>query len=140
MDALNILMRVLHILSAMVLAGGAVAWLCAAIPANDPLSDETRRKVGDAMARAWRPFVLLGTIGILVSGTYNFVAKSRRMVLPASYHAFFGIKVLLALHVIAALLLATRPGNEKRSRQLIGVVFSAMLIVVCSAVLRWLTQ
>jgi uncharacterized membrane protein len=136
-DVLNIFMRVLHILSAVALAGGALAWRFAAIPATEPLADDTRRKVGDAMARAWRPFLILASAGILISGFYNFLRKKG---LPPGYHAIFGIKVLLALHVIAVLLIAAKPGNEKRSRQLTGVIFSAVIIVVLSAVLRWLQQ
>jgi uncharacterized membrane protein len=136
MTALNIFMRFLHILSAVALAGGALAWRFAFVPATGPLAEETRRKTGDALARAWRPFVLASIAGILISGTYNFLRKSN---LPAAYHPIFGIKVLLALHVFAVLILVTKPGNEKRSRQLTGVVFSAVAIVILSAVLRWLT-
>jgi uncharacterized membrane protein len=141
MATLNILMRFLHILSAIALAGGALAWKFALVPATEPLAAEplendTRRKVGEAMARAWRPFVFFAGAGILISGIYNFLRKSN---LPPAYHAIFGIKVLLALHVLAVLFLVTKPGNEKRARQLTGVVFSAVTIVILSAVLRWLT-
>jgi uncharacterized membrane protein len=136
-DVLNIFMRFLHILSAIALAGGALLWRFAAIPATEPLADDTRRKVGDAIARAWRPVILLASAGILVSGIYNFLRKKG---LPPAYHAIFGIKVLLALHVIAVLIVASKPGNEKRSRQLLGVIFSAVIIVSLSAVLRWLQQ
>src|SRR5580700_2552218 len=111
MATLNILMRFLHILSAIALAGGALAWRFAVIPATEPLEDDTRRKVGDAMARAWRPFVFFATAGILISGTYNFLRKSN---LPVAYHPIFGVKVLLAVHVFAVLFLVTKPGNEKR--------------------------
>jgi uncharacterized membrane protein len=136
MDVLNIFMRFLHILSAVTLAGGALVWRFAAIPATEPLADDTRRKVGDALARAWRPFVFLATAGILISGTWNFLHKKN---LTPAYHAVFGIKVLLALHVLAVLLIAAKPGNDKRARQLTGVIFSAVIIVALSAVLRWLT-
>jgi hypothetical protein len=133
-------MRFLHILSAMLLAGGALAWRYGAIPAAEPLGDDLRRKAGDAMARAWRPFVLFGIAGILISGTYNLARKIATVPLPPAYHMVIGIKILLALHVLAVMYLVARPGNEKRARQLTGVVFSAVLIVALSAVLRWLTQ
>jgi hypothetical protein len=136
MAVLNIVMRFLHILSAVVLAGGALTWRLAAIPATEPLAEDTRRKVGNAIARAWRPFVILGIAGILVSGTYNFLNKTGK---TPPYEAIFGIKVLLALHVFAVLWLATGADNDRRSRQLTGVAISAVLIVVLSAVLRWLT-
>jgi uncharacterized membrane protein len=135
-DSLNIFMRFLHIFSAVVLAGGALTWRFAAIPATEPLADETRRKVGNAMAQAWRPYVLFAIAGILISGTYNFLHKKN---LTPAYHAVFGIKILLALHVLAVMYIATRPNNDRRARQLTGVVFSAVVIVALSAVLRWLT-
>jgi uncharacterized membrane protein len=136
MIALNILMRMIHILSAVTLAGGALTWKFALIPGTAPLAPETKNKTGDAIARAWRPFVLTAILGLIVSGTYNLLRKSN---LPPAYHPLFGIKVLLALHVFAVLWLVTKPGNEKRGRQLTGVVFSSVAIVIISAVLRWLT-
>jgi uncharacterized membrane protein len=136
MDALNIFMRFLHILSAVALAGGALAWRFAVIPSTAPLNADIRGKVGDAMARAWRPFVLAAIAGILVSGTYNFLRKTN---LPPAYHAVFGIKILLALHIFAVMFLVTRPGKEKRARQLTGVAITAVVVVLLSAVLRWLT-
>lgn len=129
-------MRILHILSAVTLAGGALTWKFGLAPATAPLAEETRGKVGDAIARAWRPFVLSGILGLLVSGTYNVMRKTN---LPPAYHPLFGVKVLLALHVFAVLWMVTKPGNRKRERQLSGVVFSAVAIVAISAALRWLT-
>jgi len=132
-------MRFLHILSAITLVGGALTWKFAFLPATQPLSGETRSKTGDALARAWRPFVIAAILGSLISGTWSFVGKMQSGSLPAAYQPVIGIKILLALHVFAALWLVTAPGNEKRGRQLTGVVFSAIVIVILAAVLRWLT-
>jgi hypothetical protein len=135
MPALNIFMRFLHIVSAITLLGGVLAWRFAAIPATAALASETRDKVGNAIAAAWRPFVLFAIAGLLISGTWNFLHKTG---LTPAYHAVFGIKILLALHVFAAAFLAARPGNPKRARQLTGVAISGVVIVILSAVLRWL--
>jgi uncharacterized membrane protein len=136
MPALNIFMRFLHIVSAITLLGGVLAWRFAAIPATAALASETRTKVGDAIAVAWRPFVLSAIAGLLISGIYNFLNKTG---LTPAWHAVFGIKILLALHVFAAAFLAARPENPKRARQLTGVAISGVIIVVLSAVLRWLS-
>jgi hypothetical protein len=136
MAVLTIFMRFLHIVSAITLVGGALTWRYAAIPALAPLAEETRSKLGNAMAAAWRPFVLSAILGILISGVFNFLRKTG---LTPAYHAVFGIKILLALHVFAVLFLATGANNVKRSRQLTGVVISGVIIVILSAVLRWLT-
>lgn len=129
-------MRFLHIVSAITLVGGVLAWRFAAIPATDALASETRDKVGNAMAAAWRPFLILAIAGLLISGTYNFLHKTG---LTPAYHAVFGIKIMLALHVFAAAYLATGAHNAKRSRQLLGVAISGVTIVILSAVLRWLS-
>src|ERR1700722_15879840 len=104
MDVLTIFMRFLHIVSAITLVGGALTWRYAAIPATAPLAEDTRSKLGDAMAAAWRPFVLSAIAGILISGIFNFLRKTG---LTPAYHAVFGIKMLLVLHVFAVLFIAT---------------------------------
>jgi hypothetical protein len=111
MPALSVFMRFLHIISAITLLGGVFAWRFGAVPATAALARETQTKVGDAIASAWRPFVLFAVIGLLVSGGCNF----------------------------AAAILAARPNNERRERQLTGVAISGIIIVILSAVLRWLT-
>lgn len=138
MPALNILMRFLHIISAITLLGGILAWRFGVIPSLAPLAAETRSKIDNAVASAWRPFVLFSIAGLLVSGIYNFLNKTG---LTPAWHAVFGIKVLLVLHVFAVAILASRENNPKRARQLTGVAVSGVVIVILSAVLRWiLTQ
>lgn len=131
-----IFFRALHVLSAITLLGGVMAWRFAAIPAESALAGDIRAKVGNAAAAAWRPWVLAAVAGLLISGTYNFLHKTG---LTPVYHAIFGIKILLALHVFAAAILAARPDNPRRARQLTGVVVSGIIIVILSAVLRGLT-
>jgi uncharacterized membrane protein len=139
MNAINVValfFRALHVLSAITLVGGAMAWRFAAIPSENTLAADTRAKLGNATAGAWRPWVLTAIAGLIVSGIYNFLHKTG---MTSAYHAIFGIKILLALHVFAAVILAARPDNQRRSRQLAGVVVSGIIIVILSAVLRGLT-
>jgi hypothetical protein len=142
MPALNILMRFVHIISAITLLGGVLTWVFAVTPALAALGpapgNDTRRKVDDAIAAALRPFVLAAIGGLLVSGIYNFLNKTG---LTPAYHAVIGVKFLLVLHVFAVAIIAMKPDNAKRSRQLTGVALSGVVIVILSAVLRWiLTQ
>ncbi len=113
-----------------------MAWRFAAIPGERTLAADTQSKVGSAAAAAWRPWVITAVIGILVSGIYNFLHKTG---LTPVYHAIFGIKVLLALDVIAVLILAARPNDANRSRKLMHAVIVGVAIVILSAVLRALT-
>lgn len=129
-------MRFLHIVSAITLIGGVLAWRFGAIRALAPLAPETRAKTGEALAAAWRPFVIFAIAGLLISGIYNFLNKTG---LTPAYHAVIGVKFLLALHVFAAVILAGLPNNPKRQRLLAGVAISGVAIVALSAVLRWLS-
>ena len=135
MPALTILMRFLHILSAVTLVGGALAWRFGVIPALTSLSADTQGKVDRAIAAAWRPFVFAAIAGVLVSGIYNLLNKTG---LTPAYHEVIGVKFLLVLHVFAVMVLVCRPDNAKRARQLTGVAVSGVTIVILSAVLRWI--
>ena len=136
MTELNILMRFLHIVSAVTLIGGVIAWRLAVIPATEPLALDMRAKLGNAVAAAWRPVFFLAVAGLLLSGIYNYLNKTG---MPPAWHAVIGVKFLLALHVFAVGFLVTGPDNTKRSRQLTGIMISGIVIVALSAVLRWLS-
>jgi hypothetical protein len=134
MEYLSIFMLALHLLCAVTLVGGAVAWRFAAIPAIQLLEPATRAKVDNAIAAARRPAVILSIVGLLITGIYNLM---QRPVKTPQFHMLFGIKMLLALHVFAVSILATRPDNARRSRQLTGIVISGVVIVFISAAFRW---
>lgn len=135
MDALSVLFRFLHIISAVTLLGGALAWRFGFLPGLAALAPDTRTRAENAAAASWRPLVLASIAGLLVSGTWNFLHKTG---LTPAYHAVFGTKILLALHVFAVCLITAKQGNPNRARQLTGVAISGTLIVVLSAVLRWI--
>src|SRR5437899_6078639 len=117
MDAVfPLLMRWLHIASVVVLIGGVFY---------------ARVAVGDR-AMSFKPVAYTAIGGILISGLYNFLNKSP---IPPHYHVWFGLKVLLALHVFAVTILYR--GNKRRS--LTGVVISGAGIVAISAYLRWIS-
>lgn len=117
MDAvLPVFMRFLHIASVIVLLGGVFY----------------ARFAAGEMSPRYRPviFTVIGTI--LVSGIYNFVSKSSY---PDHYQIWFGIKMLLVLHVFAAAVLY-RKGKE---RALTGIVISGAVIVALSSYLRYIS-
>jgi hypothetical protein len=134
MDYLSAFMLALHIVSAVTLVGGALLWRFAAIPGIQLLDAATRTKVDDAIAAAWRPAVFASIAGVLISGIYNLM---HRPVQTPKFHMLFGIKMLLVLHIFAAAILASRPGNARRSRQLTGIVISGIVVLIISAAFRW---
>jgi hypothetical protein len=115
--ALPLAMRWLHIASVVVLLGGVFY---------------ARVAAGEMLA-SFKPVAYGAIGGILVSGLYNFLSKSHPQ---PHYQMWFGIKMLLALHVFAATIVY-RPGKR---RTLTGIVVSGALILLIAAYLRWISQ
>ena len=123
MNYLSMIVLAVHVICAALLIGGALAWCLAS----------ARMKVDDAIA-SWKPIAITAIVGLLLTGIYNFM---HRPVKSPTFHMLFGIKMLLALHVFAVSIIATKPNNERRSRQLLGVVISGIVILAISVAFRW---
>jgi hypothetical protein len=108
-------MRWLHIVSIVVLLGGIFY---------------ARFATGD-LAQGFKPMAYAAIGGILISGTYNFLSKPA---FPPHYHMWFGIKILLVLHIFAATIL-----YRGKTRTLTGIVISGALVIAISAYLRFLS-
>lgn len=120
MDAiLPIAMRWLHLTSVIVLLGGIFY---------------ARFAVGD-MAPGFKPLAYGAIGGILVSGIYIFMSKGP---VPSDYQMWFGIKMLLALHVFAVTILYKAPNGK--TRLLTGATITGGLIVAIAGYLRWITH
>jgi hypothetical protein len=122
LQLLGLLMRVLHLGSVIVLVGGLLYV----------------RSAGLAPALAFRGVAWLSAAFILGSGLYNLLTKVNP---PAGYHMWFGIKFLLALHVLGVALALFRGTADvaKAKRLITGVAVSATAIVIISAYLRQIT-
>jgi hypothetical protein len=134
MDYLSFIILALHVICAAALIGGALAWRFAALPGIELLEAGTRAKVDSAIAAAWRPVAIGSIVVLLITGVYNLM---HRPVQTKQFHILFGIKMLLALHVFAVSMIATRADNPRRSRQLTGIVISGIAILIISAAFRW---
>ena len=116
MDAvLSVSMRWLHFASIAVLLGGVFY---------------ARFMVGD-LAKAFKPVAYAAIGTILISGTYNLLSKQHT---PPHYHMWFGIKILLVLHIFAATIL-----YRGKQRALTGIVISGAIVIAISGWLRWLS-
>ncbi|MBM3775881.1 MAG: hypothetical protein FJW37_12075 [Acidobacteria bacterium] len=131
-DAVAVFLRWLHITSVAVLIGGLLYWRLVVTPALAAVP-ESRQRVSEALARKYRGWLLGAIAALMASGLYNFFAGLPR---PPRYHMFFGIKMLLALHVFAVGILITRANNPRRERMIAGTVASGVLIILLSAFLR----
>ena len=137
--SIGILMRWTHIISVITAIGVLLFSSLVIAPALSSLPAETRPDFAAAVNNRFRPLLRLAIITLIVSGLYNLVTKAN---LPPGYHMWFGIKMLLALHVIAVsfLLSSSSVTQERRTRMTTGVVISGGVIVLLSAYLRFLTN
>ena len=134
---LGVLMRWLHIMSAVTILGGfiyaryVIAPALASAPAGEGTSFSNR-----AISQL-RPILYTAIVTILVSGLYNYLSKSSY---PPHYHMVIGVKFLFVLHIFATSVLFTIPNaNEgNRLRRLNWLVISGVVVLLISADLRWM--
>jgi uncharacterized membrane protein len=134
-DALNVIMRWLHITSVVVLIGGLLYARLVIVPVLRSLPQPEQDTLGDAVSARYRSLLYLAVLLLAGTGIYNMVMHLGRGPL---YQSLLGIKLLLVLHVFAVGILIVKPNNPKRARQMTGVVISGLTIIAISAVLRQL--
>jgi len=136
----QIISRILHILSAIILVGGIFYLKTVLAPAGSEACFAGRREV-------WARWVGIATFFLLASGIYNFMAilkeaKAAGDPLSPTYHVLFLIKFLLALSVmfLAAILAGKTAAAERfrshMDRWLNIAWLAALAIVVLAAVMR----
>ena len=118
----DLMLRWLHILSAVTLGGGVLFWRFALLPVSESLPDVSRQEVSGAIRSRWSKLVMISSGLLLISGLFNFILIVQRFdldksVFPASkYHMLFGIKFLLSLGVF--MLSALLAGRTKAAENL----------------------
>ncbi len=138
-ELLIVLMRWAHIASAAVLLGGLIYARMVAAPALAESSPEERAEALGRLGGRFRPLVYAAIAGLVVSGLYTLLLHRGH---TPYYHAWFGMKVLLALHVFAAAVLAVRsaraPGEDeaRKLRRMSGAILSGMVVILIAAYLR----
>jgi len=154
-SAIQIISRVLHILSAIILVGGlfyirTILSPAGLTPAGGSSPEDMNRACFADRRVIWAKWVGISTAFLLVSGFYNFfmiLAESKvegAAKLPPTYHMLFGIKFLLALVVM--FVSAILSGKTKAADRFRGNMrkwlnigwFAALGIIVIAAILRTL--
>ena len=123
-DVPFLIMRWLHLASVATLVGGLFFGSLAASTVGVAL--ET------AVAR-FRPWLLTAMAALILSGAYNLITTPGH---TTTYRIVLAVKLLLVAHVFAAGMLAVRPNNPRRARQMTGAFISGFLIILISAYLR----
>lgn len=83
-----------------------------------------------AKVRRFRGLAAAAAVLALLTGAFNFMTRMKDA--PSGWHAFIGIKILLALHVIAMVFLLARGADspEKEARWRKGALVSAILVTI----------
>ena len=132
--------RILHILGAIILAGGLfyLRFVIPAPAANPPSPDQF---FGGPRGK-WAKWVGIATALLLISGFWNYIQFSKTYDLAKFYHMILGIKMIAAIVVfLLAALLAGRTSTAAAIRQKWGLwisvaLFLALATVVLGSVLR----
>ncbi len=132
-ETLTTLMRWVHISSAVTLIGGIFYARFVMLPAASALSADARATLEEHAAARFRPVMFAAMAGLILAGAYKLLTNPGH---TALYHALFGIKFLLALHVFSVAILTSAPHNHRRARQLFGAAFSGVTILLISAYLK----
>ena len=134
LTALTILVRWLHLVCMAVLVGGAIFGRLVMTRTIGAAAPEARDALADRAAVFCRPLMIAAIAGQVLSGFYKFFFTSGHSL---HHNILFGVKIALALHVFAAVLLVARSGNPRRRHMLTGMVISGLAIVLISA---WLSR
>lgn len=97
MQWVDVASRVLHVLTAITLLGGAIFQRACLLPALASLSPEDQERVRTSVIGYWKKFVHSGIAILLVTGLYNMLSAKLPPETKGLYHALIGTKLLLAL-------------------------------------------
>ncbi len=131
--ALQVIVRWMHLSSAIVLIGGAFYWRLILAPSSFALPKEERDILDERDARAFRPFALTAITALILTGLFTILTHPGH---SRAHNIALAAKLLLVAHVFAALLLVVRPNRPRRMRTLAGVVISGAVIIALSAYMR----
>ena len=137
---IQIVMRYVHIVSAILLVGGTAFIAMVMRPCLLRVEDGVRASVQKLTLDRFIRIVWIGITGLVISGVYNWItfAATYRELGPAG-HSLIGMKVLLAM-ILFALVWANRIGLVKltqRAYLMINLHLAAMVILI-AVILRYL--
>ena len=139
MSYLDLLLRWIHILAAIVFVGGTIFWRWTLLPALESLPESSRQNLQNSLRQRWSRWVMLTSGLLLISGLINAVLAIQRYKFDGSlYHILVTVKLLLALAIfwIASTLAGRTAAAERlrqRSRFWLDVSVAIAVVLVCVA-------
>lgn len=138
----EVLFRFIHIGSVVLLLGGIVYSRLVLVPTLNSIPEDLRLPAASRAQIGYRGTLYALLILIVGSGVYNLLTGPKH---SEEYQIWFGIKMLLAAHLIAtAILWSTSPYGDvsvarKSKHRLTSASISGLAIVLIAAYLRSLT-
>ena len=117
---LSVSMRFIHMLCGILLLGPALySWI-----SETPISKKLKGPI------------LAASLFVIISGGYNLMTKT---VTPTGYHMWFGIKMLLVMHILVVhfLMAIQEFPDAKKVRLAKGIAISGTVVVLLSSILRY---
>ena len=133
---LPIVMRYVHIVSAVLAVGGLAFLSLCLSPAMRMLDESFRESVAKLVQHRFYRILWVSLGGLVVSGVYNWIASSQtyKAMGPAG-NALIGTKVLLAL-VMFAIVWAGSIGKMKPKAWHTAAVHLAAIVMLLAVILR----
>lgn len=142
MDILDIVSRIVHVSTAIVLVGGSVFSAFVLLPAAGALDETPRTELLAHVTKRWKRFIHSGILLFLLSGFYNYFQAIPNHKGDGLYHALVGTKIILALVIffIASALVGRSSAFDKlrqnRGTWLKILVLLAAIIVAISGFVK----
>jgi uncharacterized membrane protein len=141
--ALHVIIRFLHVGSVILFLGSVFYAWQVLVPVLNYLPEDLRMQSGAGSQLRFRVILWTLLVLIVLSGLYNILTAPPH---TTTYHIWFGVKMLLVLHLLAtAILWSTSPFGDvtvggKSKHRLLSMTISGLAVVLISAYLRSLTQ
>jgi uncharacterized membrane protein len=135
-DILGLVSRWLHIIPAILLAGGILFMRFALVPAAN--ESAASAELRESIRRRWSKLVMISVLFLLISGLYNAAMKAIGFELSGMYNALLLIKIVLALAVfyLTAVLSgrsATAQKFRERETYWLNILCALMIAIVLIA-------
>lgn len=139
---LHIVFRFIHIVSVVMLIGGLFYARRVLTPVLNTLPEDIRGRTASETQQRFRKPLFLLLVLIVGSGLYNVLTGPHH---TRNYEIWFGIKMLLVAHIIAASILwVTSPYGDvsvagKGKHRLLSLIISGFIVIAISSYLRSFT-
>ncbi len=136
---LPIIMRLIHIVSAVAAVGGLLFAMFCVKPSMRVLDDGLCDSVLEVMRKRFMRIQIIAIIGLVISGVYSWMqTEMTYKAMGGAGNALIGVKVLLAMIMFAVVFMrATDMIKSEKAAQMI-VIHLAAVVIVLAVILRTL--